>query len=349
MFELNLGDWHVALVCLIAAVSILLIIKGGDWFVDAAIWVAEVTRIPKFIVGATIVSFATTLPELMVSAIAAGQGSADMAVGNAIGSVTANTGLILSLTLIFAPFVIDRKDYLFRDIMLIISVALLFVLCLSGVLNPWLSIIMIVILVIFMADNVIKAKKEILSEKLDKNKEALKSEDNKDGEVKKDAKTIVISIVKFVVGIAAIVIGSQLLVDSGSELAFRMGVSEGVIAVTLVAIGTSLPELVTTITSLIKKNSSMSAGNIIGANIIDVCLILPVCAIIAACTGATGLAVSKQSLYLDFPFCLGIVVIALIPSLITKKFQRWQGIVMMMSYITYLVLCVLMTNGIIFA
>lgn len=334
MFEL--ANVHVLLVVLFAAISIGLIVKGGDWFVDAAIWISEVSHIPKFIVGATIVSFATTLPELMVSAISAGQGSADMAVGNAIGSVTANTGLILAITLTFAPFAINRKDYLFRSLMLIGSVAVLFLLSITGVLNPWLSIIMFVFLIVFMADNVIKAKKE---------KETISLEEQET--VQKDKKTILINVLKFVVGIAAIVFGSQLLVDSGSELALRIGISEGVIAVTLVAIGTSLPELVTTITALVKKNSSLSAGNIIGANIIDVCLILPICAIIAASKGATGLAVSTQSIYLDFPFCLGIACIALVPTLFTKKFQRWQGITLICAYVTYLVLCVLMSSGII--
>lgn len=338
--SIPMSSMHTALVALLLAVGIVLIVKGGDWFVDAAVWISEVTHIPKFIVGATIVSFATTLPELMVSALAAANGSAQMAVGNAIGSVTANTGLILALTLTFAPFAIKRSEYMFRSLMLIVSVAVLYLLSFTGVLNPWLSIIMIVILVVFMADNVIKAKKEMVKGDF--------SEQGEDAP-KKDGKTIAINVVKFLVGIAMIVVGSQLLVDGGSEIALRIGISEGVIAVTLVAIGTSLPELVTTVTSLVKKNGSMSAGNIIGANIIDTCLILPVCAIISACKGATGLAVSVQSIYLDFPFCLGIIAIALIPTLITQKFRRWQGITMMVSYVVYLTLCVLMSMGVIAA
>lgn len=338
--SIPMSSMHTALVALLLAVGIVLIVKGGDWFVDAAVWISEVTHIPKFIVGATIVSFATTLPELMVSALAAANGSAQMAVGNAIGSVTANTGLILALTLTFAPFAIKRSEYMFRSLMLIVSVAVLYLLSFTGVLNPWLSIIMIVILVVFMADNVIKAKKEMV-----------KGDFSEQGEdtPKKDGKTIAINVVKFLVGIAMIVVGSQLLVDGGSEIALRIGISEGVIAVTLVAIGTSLPELVTTVTSLVKKNGSMSAGNIIGANIIDTCLILPVCAIISACKGATGLAVSVQSIYLDFPFCLGIIAIALIPTLITQKFRRWQGITSMVLYVVYLTLCVLMSMGVIAA
>ena len=237
--SIPMENLHTALVALLLAVGIVLIVKGGDWFVDAAVWISEVTHIPKFIVGATIVSLATTLPELMVSALAAANGSAQMAVGNAVGSVTANTGLILAITLTFAPFAVKRSEYMFRSLVLLGSVAILYLMTFRGVLNPWLSIIMLVILVVFMADNVIKAKKEILNGK------QLSQEEASENEPKKDKKTIIVNIVKFLVGIVAIVVGSQLLVDGGSEIALRIGISEGVIAVTLVAIGTSLPELVT--------------------------------------------------------------------------------------------------------
>ena len=406
------------------AIGLILIIKCGDYFVDSAIWIAEISHIPHFIIGATIVSFCTTLPELIVSSVAAANGQTDMAVGNAIGSVTANTGLILALTMIFSPFAINRKDYILRDILLVGSVALLYILCCTGVLNPYLALLMFIPLVVFMWDNIKKAKPqkvEPTQEMKQENKETLenadneqKSDDTEDSIIKRiirivsgfalasigvvvlvlfkerftaiymaqiivaliilsfgmsitqisailklDEKSafikkviesdVVVNLTKLVAGIAGIVIGSNLLVDYGSAFASLLHIPEIIIAVTIVAIGTSLPELITTINSLIKKNSSLSAGNIIGANIIDVCLILPVCAIIGAATGASGLLVSKQSIYLDFSFCLGILVTAAIPPLVTKKFQRWQGIACMALYITYLVLCVLMGQGIIFS
>ena len=160
---------------------------------------------------------------------------------------------------------------------------------------------------------------------------------------------VVVNVSKLIAGIAGIIIGSNLLVDYGSMFATLLHVPEIIVAVTIVAIGTSLPELITTINSLIKKNSSLGAGNIVGANIIDTCLILPICAIIAAANGATGLLVTKQSLYLDFPFCLAITIVAMIPTLFAKKFSKWQGFASLGLYITYLVLCVLMGQGIIFA
>lgn len=415
-------DYFVCIALL--AIGIVLIIKCGDYFVDAAIWIAEVSHIPHFIIGATIVSFCTTLPELIVSCVAASNGQAEMAVGNAIGSVTANTGLILAITMMCTPFAINRKDYLLRNIVLTGSVALLFILCITGVLNPYLSVLMFVPLVIFMWDNIKKAKMqevEPTDEMKKEHNEALDGETKVEEEEDKPSLLtsmlrvlfglalvvvgiVVISmfssrftplymvqiiialvilsvgmvitevvryrlgmfgysaenilgkkgsevfgnIVKLVAGVAGIIIGSNLLVDYGSELATLLHIPEIIIAVTIVAVGTSLPELITTINAVIKKNSSLSAGNIVGANIIDICVILPVSAIIAAANGATGLLVSKQSLYLDFPFCLGIIALAVIPPLFTKKFERWQGFACLGAYIVYLVLCVLMGQGIIF-
>ena len=345
-------DYFIPILLII--VGLVFIVKGGDWFVDAVMWIAKISHIPSFIIGATLVSLCTTLPELLVSSFAAAKGSADMAVGNAIGSVTANTGLILALTLTFAPFTIERKDYMLRSSLLIGSIALLFGLCATRVLNPWLSLLMFVPLVVFMWDNLKKGKQHMLARKEADNVqgiEVVESEEEKELEEapKKDKKTVITNIVKFIVGVVGIVWGSDLLVDYASELATLLGISEGIIAVTIVAIGTSLPELVTTVTALVKKDSSLSAGNIIGANLIDICLILPICAIISAASGATGLPVSLQSMYLDFPFCLGVSLIALAPALITKKFRRWQGITMLCAYVAYIVLCILMTKGIIFA
>jgi len=137
--------------------------------------------------------------------------------------------------------------------------------------------------------------------------------------------------VKFVVGAAGIVFGAEFLVDSATELAVVSGVSQAVISATIVAIGTSLPELVTTITAVVKKQSSLSVGNIIGANLIDISIILPICSFISK----DGLAACAQNLYLDIPVCLGLMLIAIVPMLIGKKFYRWQGAVLLVLYIAY--------------
>ena len=306
-------------IILLFVLGLVLIIKGGDWFVDAAGWIAEVSGIPRFIVGATIVSVATTLPELFVSSIAASKGQAEMAIGNAIGSVTANTALIMALSMVFLPVTLKRKDYLFKSVLLMGTVALLWALCGDGTLPVARGVIMFVVFALFIWENVKAAKKE------DANEPEEKPE-------KPTRQTVLKNIALFVLGAAGIVIGSDLLVDNGTLLAQRLGVPENVFALTAVAIGTSLPELVTAITSIVKKEASLSVGNVIGANIIDTALILPVCSVISGGT----LQVAASTVRVDMPVCLAVTMIALIPALISQRFRRWQGILLIGIYIAYL-------------
>ena len=314
------------LIILFMLIGLVLIIKGGDWFVDAAAWMAEVSGIPKLIVGATVVSFATTMPELLVSVFAASKGNVDVSIGNAVGSDTANTGLIMALSLIFIPSVIKRKDYLFKSVMMLAAGALLFVLSFTGEMKMIPSLLLLVLFFVFMWDNLKNAL-----ETMKKNKEAGIT----DSKQKPTGSTVAKYIVKFIIGIAAIVIGARLLVDNGTLLAQMLGVSDRIIAVTIIAIGTSLPELVTTVTAIIKKQSELSVGNIIGANIIDITLILPVSALVS---GGSLTAESRASVLVDMPVMIFTGAVALIPSLITKKFSRWQGILLLVLYLAYSVL-----------
>lgn len=297
--------------------GIILVVKGGDVFVDAAGWIARAAGIPSFIVGATIVSFATTLPEMLVSVIAAVQKKNDMAIGNAVGSVTANTALIMALSMIFLTIVIRRKQYLKQCIMMVAASALLWIGSLSGNLKVWASILLACIFAAFMFFNVQDARSEMTA--------ASKEPMNKRDFAK--------NILFFAVGAAAIVAGSECLVNGGSAIAAFLGVPERVVAVTMVAIGTSLPELVTTITSIRKKESSLSVGNIIGANIIDLSLILPVCSAVSG----TEFAVSRQALMIDLPVCLLVTLVALVPMLVKEKASRNQGILLVAIYAIYLI------------
>lgn len=310
---------------LLFALGLGLIIKGGDIFVDAASWIAEASGIPKFIVGATIVSIATTLPELLVSTIAAAGGNADgvsMAIGNAIGSVTANTGLIMGVSVIFLPLAIRRSEIGVKGMLMILSILVLLLLSMNGVLTVWEAVIVLLIFVAFVVENLYTGAKQ---KQTDERPEITK-------------KRIIINVVKFVLGAAALAVGSRLLVDNGEYLAVEvLHVPVRIVAITLVAIGTSLPELVTAITALVKKQGSMSVGNIIGANIIDVTVILPLCSIIYG----GGLPVAEASIRLDMPVCLAEICIAVIPTLIFKKFHRVQGVVMVALYVSYLVISVL--------
>lgn len=306
-------------IILLFVLGLVLIIKGGDWFVDAAGWIAEVSGIPRFIVGATIVSVATTLPELLVSSIAASKGQAEMAIGNAIGSVTVNTALIMALSMVFLPVTLKRKDYLFKSVLLMGAVALLWALCGDGTLPVARGVVMFAIFALFIWENIRAAKRQ--------------DEYSTDEKPEKPTRqTVLKNIALFVLGAAGIVIGSDLLVDNGTLLAQRLGVPENVVALTAVAIGTSLPELVTAITSIVKKEASLSVGNVIGANIIDTALILPVCSVISGGT----LQVAASTVRVDMPVCLAVTMIALIPALISQRFRRWQGILLIGIYIAYL-------------
>ena len=158
------GD--ICLTVFLFLVGLVLIIKGGDWFVDSASKIAEMSGVPQFIIGATVVSIGTTLPELITSSIAAGEGNAAIAIGNAVGSVNANIGLIMAVSLLFLPHAFDKKAYLFKGITMILSIVILFLMCLKGYLNAYLSIILLVVFVVFMAENIIVGKKEATKNKL---------------------------------------------------------------------------------------------------------------------------------------------------------------------------------------
>lgn len=298
--------------------GVILVIKGGDVFVDAASWIAHAAGIPTFIIGATIVSLATTMPEMIVSCLAAAQGKIDMAIGNAVGSVTANTGLIMALAFIFMKVVITRRDYLPQCAVLIVCAVLLPLGSLSGHLSVWSCIMLSAMFAVFMLLNLRQAKEQS-STAQHSGEQVVQNQ-------------IVKNIILFVVGITMIIGGSQLLINGGTKLAEAFGVPERIIAVTFVAIGTSLPELVTTLTAIRKKESALSVGNIVGANVIDLSLILPVCSIISG----RKLPVSDMMLKIDFSACIAILLLALIPLLGREKSGRMHGIAVLSAYIAYL-------------
>ena len=215
-------------------VGLVLVIKGGDWFVDSASWFAEATGIPKFVVGATVVSFATTLPELLVSVRAAMNGSAQLAIGNAIGSVTANTTLIMGVSLVAMAGVISRKEFSLKGGLLLGAIVGLTLLSLNRSLPVWSAFILWAIFIVFMVSNLIEGKKSATTDKPETY----------------DKKDVPSKILFFVLGTAAIVLGAESLVSSGKTLAAGIGISEAIIGFTVIALGTSLPELVTTLTAI---------------------------------------------------------------------------------------------------
>ena len=321
------GGALLAVAAVIFVVGLVLTIKGGDWFVDSASWFAEATGIPKFVVGATIVSFATTLPELLVSVRAAMNGSAQLAIGNAVGSVTANTTLIMGVSLVAMAGVVSRKSFSLKGGLLLAAVIGLTVLSLKGSLPTWSAFVLWAIFLVFMISNLVEGKKASENDEIDSY----------------EKKEIPSKVLFFILGTASIVFGAEFLVSSGKTIATGIGISETIIGFTVIALGTSLPELVTTLTAIRKKESSLSVGNIIGANIIDTTLILPLCSII----GGKALPVEHVNLVFDFPVCILACAIAVVPTIIMGKFKKWQGFALLAVYATYMALLVLNETGVV--
>ena len=320
------GPLLLVIAAVIFVVGLVLTIKGGDWFVDSASWFAEATGIPKFVVGATVVSFATTLPELLVSVRAAMNGSAQLAIGNAIGSVTANTTLIMGISLTAMTGIINRKSFSLKGGLLLGAIGGLTLLSLGGFLPTWSAFVLWAIFIVFMISNLIEGKKTATQEK-------------KETYSKKDIPS---KVLFFILGTAAIILGAEALVSSGKTIAKGFGISETIIGFTVIALGTSLPELVTTLTAIRKKENSLSVGNIIGANIIDATLILPLCAVI----NGTALPVDKVNLVFDFPVCITACALAVIPTIIQGKFKKWQGFALLSVYAFYMVFLILNETGV---
>lgn len=296
-----------------------LIIFGGNFFVDSSVWISDKLRIPKFIIGATIVSIATTLPELTVSVLATWGGKIEMATGNAIGSVVCNIGLILAIGITAMPIKIkNKKLFTLKSVLLLSALIVTFIFSLSGRLSYFSAVILLVLWLIFMTLNIIEGKK---------------GDDVTSLHTPVKVKDLTFNIVKFALGTVGLILGSNLLVNKGSEIACSCGVPESVVAVTVIALGTSLPELVTTVTALCKKQVSLSVGNILGANIMDIAFIMPVCALISG-----GLSITLQTILLDLPTSIVLTALAFIIPSFKKKFSRWIGISLLLLYVIYLTL-----------
>ncbi len=334
-------------------VGFVLLIKGGDWFVDGATGIARRFHLPEILIGATVVSIGTTLPEIMVSAGAAMQGSGSIAYGNAIGSIICNTALIAAITIAIKPGVISRKSMSLPTIFFFIS-ALTY--CIGayvfGRFSLYLGIALLSIFVIYMTSLILQMKKssatlDVVKEEeihgaitSEEELERISGEDHVVESVEKGTKdSLLKDIALLVFGAVLIALGADFLVDNAIIIAKTLGVSEKIIGLTIVALGTSLPELVTAITSLAKGHGSLSLGNIIGANIFNLVLVSGV----AVTLNPFDVPVSSHlfginsSLVLDIPVMLAVMLVLTVPALIKEKLSRWQGITLLGIYSAFLV------------
>lgn len=310
---------------LLFAVGLLLLIKGGDWFVDGATGLAHRFHLPDIIVGATVVSIGTTLPEVMVSATGAMLGQGAMAYGNAIGSIICNTALIAAISVACNPGSVNVKTMKMPVIFFFSSAALYCVAAyLLGEFPRWMGLVMLAIFVVYLVLNI---------------RQGFKNPDDIADEEDTDTKphSLPMELVLLVVGAALIAVGANLLVEHGTIIAQTLGVPETVIALTFVALGTSLPELVTTITSLKKGHASLGIGNVIGANVFNLVLVSGVAVTLAPFEVPMGklLLGHNASLVLDIPVMLCVMLLLTVPALTRKKLERWQGILLLCIYAAF--------------
>lgn len=302
--------------------GLVLLIFGGDWFVDGSSGLAHRFKIPEIIVGATVVSIGTTLPEVMVSATSAVKGLGAMSYGNAIGSIICNTALILALSIAIRPAPVDRKSLRTPTLFFFISaIFYMLVSYLTGRFDRWMGIVLLVIFVIYMILTV---------------RQGFKNPDlNEPPEVKQWP--LWREILFLILGAAMIAVGARLLVDNGTKLAAMLGVPDSVIALTFVALGTSLPELVTAIVSLAKGHAALSLGNIVGANLFNLVLVSGM----AITIRPFDVPVEKlflghnASFIIDLPLMFLVMAFVTIPALIRGKLSRFQGIILLIIYASY--------------
>lgn len=316
----------VALV-LIALISLYTLGKGADFLVEEAVSLSELWGIPKMIIGATIVSLGTTLPEVSVSVLAAISGNADLALGNSIGSIIVDTGLILGLTAILGNLIVDKNIINRQGRIQLGAAALLTIFALpifgkngNGIIYQWMGILFLIILVIYIYFSIKWSKKENEKREEDKNTDHT-------------SKPVTL-LFKIILGISLVIVSSKILIPAVEISALRVGIPESIIAATLVAFGTSLPELMTAISSVRKGHGDLAVGNIIGADILNVLFVTGA----AAAFTPKGLFVPSNFYTLQFPAMLIILILFRVFAKQKRSMiVRWQGIILLSAYGIYLI------------
>ena len=313
---------------LLFIVGLLCLIKGGDWFVDGAVGIARKFHLPELLIGATVVSIGTTLPEVMVSTASALGGHGEIAYGNAIGSIICNTALIAAITVSIRPGKVDPKS-LKTPVIFFFTAAAIYaaVAYTTGYFSRPIGLLMLAMFIVYMIVTVkqMKANPTAAAEDME--------------EIDDEERPLSKNLLLLVLGAALIAVGANLLVDNGTLIAQALGVPESVIALTFVALGTSLPELVTAITSLAKGHGSLSLGNVIGANLFNLVLVSGVSVTLApfAIPANSMIAGINASLLVDIPVMLFVMAFLTLPPLVRGKLSRFQGIALLCIYAAFCV------------
>lgn len=292
-----------------------LVAKGGDYFVDACVEIAIRTRLPRAVVGGTIVSLATTSPEVAVSMVAGLRGEAGLAVGNALGSVAANVGFILALVAILRPIRLSPGDFRWRSGLLLSLAVLLFLMTLDMSLSPWRGALLLAVAGSYLVFDYMRAGPRRVTV----------AEERPIAGTMSGGKLVWL----FLLGVAAVVMGSRLLVNSGVAVASALGAPPMFIGLTLVAVGTSLPELVTAVIAVRKNVADLSVGNLLGASILNLTLVVGSAASISTLTLAAA-----NRLYVFLPL-LVILTVSFLAGRSGDSLSRREGVLLMTLYLSY--------------
>jgi cation:H+ antiporter len=313
----------------IIVVCIAMLSMGADWMIDGVVDLAERTGLPKIVIGATVVSLGTTLPEAFVSVMAAYMGNPGLALGNGVGSIIADTGLIFGLTCLLAAvpvnrFILNRTGWVqvgSATLLVLIAVGVLLISDGPPQLNRWVGFLFLTLLVLYLYVTYTWAKQGA---------GVLPEEEVQQHELMSISKSWVL----IVGGLLLVIIGARVLVPSASEIAMRVGVPDDVIAATMVAFGTSLPELMTAIAAIRKGHPEITVGNIVGADVLNVLFV------IGAAAAASPLLIPMNFYYFHFPAMLIILYSFRVFISMNREgvFYRWQGAWLLGVYLCYVIL-----------
>lgn len=319
---MNFSTFPMIVLILLFVVGMVLICLGGDRLVDAAVAISRKIGIPQIVVGATIVSLGTTLPEILVSSISAFTGEANMAAGNAFGSIICNTALIAGIAQTIKPTEnVNSKAVGWRCAFFFIAIAIMEVigLTMGGSIGHIPGIALLIAFCFYAYLNIKRSTQE--------------GEDEEESEIDPDSISMPKQIITLIICAALLFVGAFLLKESGVEIANQLHIPSTVIAVTFVALSTSLPELVTTIMSLIKGYGNVGLGNVIGANLLNMLLVMGIPSAIA------GVNVSDKLFFkIDVPLAAAVMALLVLPIIIRKKGSRVQGVLLLAIYVAYCVM-----------
>ena len=313
--------------------------KGGDLFVDGAAALAHRSGMPELLIGATVVSIGTTLPEMSVSAASALRGVGAISYGNAIGSIVCNTALVAAVTITLRPARVERRAILL-PILFFFSASALYLYAAYALRGfpRFVGVLLLTLFLLYIAVTILSSRRATSGEPTEAAVESVASQPSE------RTHTVGRSIRSLLLGGGMIAVGAELLVEGGQKIATTLGVPDSIVALLFISLGTSLPELTTAVTALVKGRSALSLGNVIGANFLNLTLVSGLAAVIRpfSLPASSDLLGLPSSLVLDLPVTLLASLLLCIPTLVTGRVSRPQGVSLLLLYAAFTALTLLL-------